>query len=99
MDNWNQLCLENTTLIPTDEAEIDSADAPHGAFKFGWMNPDDRDFAERATTRQDAIREILQPATITDATSTLPRGALSMDPNFHLRRHPLSHRQLRILQM
>ncbi len=97
-DNWDQLCLENTTLIPTDAAEGDP-DAAHGVFNFDWMTPEDRDFAERATTRQDAIREILQPATTTDATSTLPRGALSMDPTILLRRHPLSHRQLRILQM
>ena len=70
-DNWNQLCLENTTLIPTDDAE---GEPNNGVLNFDWMTPEDRAFAERAMTRQDAIREILQPAA-TDATVTLPRAA------------------------
>ena len=77
-DNWDQLCLENTTLIPTDDAEGDP-DAPHGVLNFDWMTPEDRDFAERATTRQDAIREILQPDA-TDTTTTLPRAAPTVVP-------------------
>ena len=80
LDNWDQLCLENTTLIPTDEAEIDSADAPHGAFKFGWMNPDDRDFAERATTQQEAIRELLQPDATVSTKTTLSGAASTLAP-------------------
>ena len=77
-DNWDQLCLENTTLIPTDDGEGDS-DAPHGILNFDWMTPEDRDFSERATTRQNTIREILQPDA-TDTTATLPRPAPTVGP-------------------
>ena len=43
------------------------------------MTPEDRDFAERATTRQNAIREILQPDA-PNTTATLPRPAPTVGP-------------------
>ena len=81
-DNWDDLCLENTTLIPTDTLE-NVSDAPIGTFDFDWTNSTERDLHERATTRQDAIRSTIQPpvsstiaapvsSSVMDASSSVP---------------------------
>jgi hypothetical protein len=44
---WDQLCRENTTLIPTDAAEGAPLALHSGALQFYWMTPDERGFAER----------------------------------------------------
>ena len=71
-DNWDQLCLEiTTTLIPIDE-DAGNPDAPGVGLNFEWLSSKDRDFVERATTRQDAIREHMDAATSTSTTASNP---------------------------
>ena len=72
-DNWDQLCLENMTFIPV-EADPDVSDA---ALTFDWTTPEDRNFAERTTTRQDVIRCSNQPAA---PAAILPALVPSLSP-------------------
>ena len=75
-DNWNQLCLENTTYIPTEPVTDEtnnqvSSSVPLG---FEWLTPDEQEWAERAMTRQDTIcGALVEPTpTVTPNTAILP---------------------------
>ena len=80
-DNWDQLCLESTTLIPIAE-DAGNPDAPGVGLNFEWLLPEDQDFVERATTRQDAIREHMDVATSTSTTASnsVPSTAPTLAP-------------------
>jgi hypothetical protein len=74
-DHWAELCLENTTYIPHDS--LDDTDAPNAlspnqAFDFEWMSPEDREWAHRALTRQDVIRDAFQPSQPSSSSTAPP---------------------------
>ena len=64
-EHWAELCLENTTYIPNDTPET-TADVPlgSGSLDLDWLSPDDQEWAQRALTRQDAIRDTMQPVSV-----------------------------------
>jgi hypothetical protein len=60
-DNWAELCMENTTFVPTDTDtdDIGAETTTKASLGFEWMTPDERDWAARAMIRQDAVRNTL----------------------------------------
>ena len=60
-DNWAELCMENTTFVPTDTDtdDIGAETTTKASLGFEWMTPDERDWAARAMIRQDAVRDTL----------------------------------------
>jgi hypothetical protein len=91
-DNWDQLCLENTTLIPVESNDGDPTASAGGSLNFDWLSPEDRDFVERATARQDAIRGHLQsdtpPLPTTLPISARPTLASASTSSMHLQHLP-----------
>ncbi|KAI2509164.1 hypothetical protein MHU86_5283 [Fragilaria crotonensis] len=82
-DNWADLCLDNTTYIPTDviEPTVSSEQVP-SSLAFEWLSPAEQEWATRAMTRQDAIRGTM--VTSTDglpATATVPPSTLAPAPS------------------
>jgi hypothetical protein len=80
-DNWTELCLDNTTYIPSEAApptmSVNGPTALPGAasLDFEWLTPTTtkQEWATRAMTRQDAICEtMVQPTTISTAPTTTP---------------------------
>jgi hypothetical protein len=74
-DHWAELCLDNTTHIPNESSEITDTDShvgPNQAFDLEWISPEDHDWAQRALTRQEVIREALQPSTTSTPTAAIP---------------------------
>ncbi len=78
-DNWDQLCLENTTYIPIEAADdtVGSAAVPAATLGFEWLTSEEREWAERAMTRQDTIRDALDgPTSALIPTSKAPKTNL-----------------------
>ena len=88
-DNWDQLCLENTTYIPI-EAVMDetgsSAAVPATILGFEWLTSEEREWTERAMTRQDTIRDALDgPKSAIVPTATISN---TTDPTFAITTAP-----------
>jgi hypothetical protein len=87
-DNWDQLCLENTTLIPVENNHDHPADwNTPDTMQFDWMTPEAQELLDRATTRQAAIRAHQPTATAPLATAPcldtvrpLPSAPTSLAP-------------------
>jgi hypothetical protein len=73
-DNWDQLCLENTTFIPVDEHNPDASTDrnPSDHLQFDWMTPEEQDLLTRATTRQTQIRDKQTPAIVSPIRAPRP---------------------------
>jgi hypothetical protein len=83
-DNWDQLCLENTTSIPVENnhdgpAKLNTSDT----LQFDWMTPEAQDLLERATTCQAAIRAQQTSAAIPPSASPRP-VTIQTDPRWWL---------------
>jgi hypothetical protein len=78
-EHWADLCLEQSTYIPTDDGEHG---APTSAFLLddNWLTPEELEVKGRSTTRQNAIR-----ATFDE--EMLPNGTNAVQPAVNAPRH------------
>jgi hypothetical protein len=67
-EHWAELCLENTTFIPT---EVDETTPTNLFLDDDWLTPDEREFKIRAMTRQDAIRTTFEAPKSSSSTGAL----------------------------
>ena len=76
-DNWDQLCLENTTFIPVDDHHLSASPDWNTSenLPFDWMTSGEHDLLDRATRRQSAIRDKQSSGSLptTTTTSTMTR--------------------------
>jgi hypothetical protein len=66
-EHWADLCLENSTYIPTD---VDDEGSSALFLNDDWLTPDERAFKTRALTRQETIRTTYDDSTTTAAPTT-----------------------------
>jgi hypothetical protein len=91
-DNWAELCLDNTTYIPTDAIKTTSSSASDSSLGLDFTSlssedqewatratrTEEQEWATRATTSQDAIpRDTLVQPSVVSLTPVLPFNAPS----------------------
>jgi hypothetical protein len=77
-EHWAELCLENSTFIPTDPGEDG---APTAVFlDDDWLTPDEREFKTRALTRNEAIQTTYEQSETDSSESTPVLPTLSVAP-------------------
>ena len=74
-EHWADLCLEDSTFIPTD-GNPDDGGAPV-FLDDDWLTPDEREFKARALTRQDTIRATFEPAVTQTGPVQVPKAKQS----------------------
>jgi hypothetical protein len=68
-EHWAELCLENTTYIPTDTTDVGANGDPTAVFlDDDWLTPEEIDNKVRSGHRQDTIRDTFEPV----SAPTLP---------------------------
>jgi hypothetical protein len=87
-EHWAELCLENTTYIPTELETTADTDRTGTLFlDDDWLTPDEREWATRVMTRKDAVRASMAPSTgsslataplVTSSKTSSPIGAPSI---------------------